>query len=34
MYELMHKYMMVFAIALRGTEDEIEAYARKVCKHG
>eukprot|EP00955_Chlamydomonas_euryale_P036182 350371-Chlamydomonas_euryale.AAC.6 len=29
-YEMVHKYMMVFAITLKGTEEEIEAYARKV----
>lgn len=27
MYELLHKYMMVFAVSVKGTEAEIEAYA-------
>ncbi len=30
MYELLHKYMMVFAISINGTEEEIEAYAQRV----
>jgi serine/threonine protein kinase len=30
MYELMHKYMMIFAITNKGTEEEIESYASKV----
>lgn len=30
MYELIHKYMMVFAVSVVGTEDEIEQYAERV----
>ena len=30
MYEVLHKYMMVFAVSNKGTEEEIEAYAAQV----
>ena len=30
MYELTHKYMMVFAVSVTGTEEEIMRYAHKV----
>lgn len=32
MYEIIHKYMMVFAVSNRGTEEEIEAYASRVAQ--
>lgn len=30
LYELLHKYMMVFAVSIAGTEEELERYAEKV----
>ncbi|GAX84910.1 hypothetical protein CEUSTIGMA_g12331.t1 [Chlamydomonas eustigma] len=32
MYELLHKYMMIFAVSVGGTADEIERYAERVAE--